>query len=107
MAKYFLQHCGLIIYHFNYILLLILDLGWFFICFYSVYIHVYGIDVDCYCRLTDKQTHAMNMGSYNYLGFAQTTGPCADDAEHVTLTQGTGVCSSRHELGNKTCSSII
>lgn len=41
----------------------------------------------------------MNMGSYNYLGFAQTAGPCADDAEHVTLTQGAGVCSSRHELG--------
>ena len=26
----------------------------------------------------------MNMGSYNYLGFAQPIGPCADDAEIAT-----------------------
>jgi serine palmitoyltransferase len=49
----------------------------------------------------------MNMGSYNYLGFAQTTGPCADDAEHVTLTQGVGVCSSRHELGMRTWKCLL
>ena len=39
------------------------------------------------------------MGSYNYLGFAQPTGACADDAELTTLKSGVSVCSSRHELG--------
>lgn len=62
------------------------------------------------CRLTDRKITAMNMGSYNYLGFAQTSGPCADDAERVTLELGTGSCGSRHELGKFTraiyCASV-
>ena len=51
------------------------------------------------CRLTGKCIRAVNMGSYNYLGFAQPTGACADDAERTTRHMGIGVCSSRHELG--------
>lgn len=51
-------------------------------------------------RFTGKTTRAMNMGSYNYLGFAQPQGPCADDSEKVTRKYGVGVCSSRHEIGN-------
>ena len=51
------------------------------------------------CRLTGKCIRAVNMGSYNYLGFAQPTGACADDAERTTRHMGVGVCSSRHELG--------
>jgi len=39
------------------------------------------------------------MGSYNYLGFAQAAGACADDAEQTTWKSGVAVCSSRHELG--------
>jgi len=50
-------------------------------------------------RLTNKSYQAMNMGSYNYLGFAESYGPCADDSERVTMSHGVGVCSSRHELG--------
>jgi len=41
----------------------------------------------------------MNMGSYNYLGFAQTEGLCADAAVEATHKYGCGMCSSRHELG--------
>ena len=52
-------------------------------------------------RLTGKSKRAINMGSYNYLGFAQPTGPCADDAEQTTRQLGVGVSSSRHELGTR------
>jgi len=41
----------------------------------------------------------MNMGSYNYLGFAQNSGKCADAAEQAVNQCGIAVCSSRHELG--------
>jgi len=50
-------------------------------------------------RFTSKTTHAMNMGSYNYLGFAQSSGRCADEAETAVHQHGVSVCSSRHELG--------
>lgn len=47
------------------------------------------------------------MGSYNYLGFAENNGKCADEAEVATKKYGVGVCSSRHEIGkvivNKLC----
>lgn len=41
----------------------------------------------------------INMGSYNYLGFAENTGFCADAAAEVTLKYGVGVCSTRQEMG--------
>jgi len=50
-------------------------------------------------RLSKKSTRAMNMGSYNYLGFAQNSGECADKAERAVHRCGLDVCSSRHELG--------
>ena len=39
------------------------------------------------------------MGSYNYLGFAENTGPCADAAAEVTMKYGVGVASTRQEIG--------
>ena len=51
------------------------------------------------CRHTGRNIHAVNMGSYNYLGFANTSGPCADEAAKATCNYGLGTCSSRHELG--------
>ena len=50
-------------------------------------------------RMTNKTIHALNMGSYNYLGFAQNSGECADQAERAVHDRGLGVCSSRHEIG--------
>ena len=41
----------------------------------------------------------MNFGSYNYLGFAQTTGPCVDQVEVSTVEYGVGTCGSRQEMG--------
>lgn len=51
------------------------------------------------CRHTGRAIHAVNMGSYNYLGFASTTGPCADASAEAVYKYGLGTCSSRHELG--------
>ncbi|KAF4083696.1 hypothetical protein AMELA_G00119660 [Ameiurus melas] len=42
----------------------------------------------------------INMGSYNYLGFAVNKGSCADAAADVTLKHGVGVSSTRQEMGN-------
>uniref|UniRef100_A0A3Q4GT80 Serine palmitoyltransferase, long chain base subunit 2a n=1 Tax=Neolamprologus brichardi TaxID=32507 RepID=A0A3Q4GT80_NEOBR len=42
----------------------------------------------------------INLGSYNYLGFAENTGPCADSAAEVTMKYGVGVASTRQEIGN-------
>ncbi|XP_049446092.1 serine palmitoyltransferase 2b [Epinephelus fuscoguttatus] len=42
----------------------------------------------------------INMGSYNYLGFAENTGACADAAVEATEKYGAGVGSTRCEIGN-------
>lgn len=41
-----------------------------------------------------------NMGSYNYLGFAENTGACAEAAIEATHKYGVGVSSTRSEMGN-------
>ncbi len=50
-------------------------------------------------RLTGDSTRCLNLGSYNYLGFAETTGPCADAAINAIHEYGAGNCSPRRELG--------
>ncbi|XP_067223559.1 serine palmitoyltransferase 2 isoform X2 [Chanodichthys erythropterus] len=42
----------------------------------------------------------INLGSYNYLGFAENTGSCATAAGDVTVRYGVGVASTRQEMGN-------
>ncbi|ELK01093.1 Serine palmitoyltransferase 2 [Pteropus alecto] len=42
----------------------------------------------------------INMGSYNYLGFARNTGSCQEAAARVLKEYGVGVCSTRQEIGN-------
>lgn len=39
------------------------------------------------------------MGSYNYLGFAENVGACADAAVESTQKYGVGVSSTRCEMG--------
>lgn len=41
----------------------------------------------------------INLGSYNYLGFAENTGSCATAAGDVTVKFGVGVASTRQEMG--------
>ena len=50
-------------------------------------------------RQTGDTTKALNLGSYNYLGFAENVGPCAQAAEQAVHKFGLGGCSSRHEYG--------
>ncbi|SAM05675.1 hypothetical protein [Absidia glauca] len=51
-------------------------------------------------RLTGKVTENLNFASYNYLGFAQSTGPCADAVEQSTLANGIASPSPRAEAGS-------
>jgi serine palmitoyltransferase len=48
---------------------------------------------------TGTYTETLNMSSYNYLGFAQSEGPCADMAEEVVRKYGMATCSSRADAG--------
>ena len=53
----------------------------------------------CSSRKTGDTTTALNLGSYNYLGFAENVGPCAEAAEKSVQKFGLAGCSSRHEYG--------
>jgi len=44
-------------------------------------------------------TRCLNLSSYNYLGFAESTGPCADAAFEATHNYGAGCLSVRRDLG--------
>ncbi|TMW54816.1 hypothetical protein DOY81_000049 [Sarcophaga bullata] len=57
--------------------------------------HDYGWSFE----FTGTETKCLNLGSYNYLGFADNKGPCADDAEKITKEFGLALCSPRVELG--------
>nr|POE85075.1 serine palmitoyltransferase 2 [Quercus suber] len=50
-------------------------------------------------KLTGTTTQALNMSSYNYLGFAQSEGECADAAELSIRKYGISFCSSRGDVG--------
>ncbi|GMR60144.1 hypothetical protein PMAYCL1PPCAC_30339, partial [Pristionchus mayeri] len=67
----------------------------------------YSKDYNWSFEYPGTQTEVINTGSYNYLGFAQTTGPCADaaadsiDREGITTcgqASQTGLPSSQHRL---------
>uniref|UniRef100_A0A915DJB7 serine C-palmitoyltransferase n=1 Tax=Ditylenchus dipsaci TaxID=166011 RepID=A0A915DJB7_9BILA len=47
----------------------------------------------------DTQTEVINVGSYNYLGFAEHDGPCSKSAAAVIDEQGLSVCTTIHEQG--------
>lgn len=49
--------------------------------------------------LTGKTKTALNLSSYNYLGFAQSEGPCADAVEDAIRRLGISCNSSRTETG--------
>jgi len=51
-------------------------------------------------KLTEEKKRVINIGSYNYLGFAQTEGPCFDAAKRTIEELGCGVGSSRTEIGH-------
>ena len=51
-------------------------------------------------RSTGKTNKCTNMGSYNYLGFAENKGLCAEDAIRTVHERGVSLPSTRRELGN-------
>lgn len=51
-------------------------------------------------RFTGTETKCLNLGSYNYLGFAENQGKCAEAVEKSIHDYGLSLCSTRHELGN-------
>lgn len=51
------------------------------------------------CRFTGTETTCLNLGSYNYLGFASNTGPCAENSIQSIHDYGLATCSTRSELG--------
>ena len=50
-------------------------------------------------KLTGTTTETLNMSSYNYLGFAQSEGECADAAEQSIKKYGISYCSPRADIG--------
>lgn len=50
-------------------------------------------------QYTGTYTETLNMSSYNYLGFAQSEGPCADAVEECVRTYGVTVSSPRGDAG--------
>jgi serine palmitoyltransferase len=50
-------------------------------------------------KMTGTTTETLNMSSYNYLGFAQSEGPCADAAEAVIRKYGVSMASPRSDSG--------
>lgn len=50
-------------------------------------------------RYTGTYTETLNMSSYNYLGFAQSDGPCADAVEECVRRYGVTSASPRADAG--------
>ncbi|KAI9275500.1 pyridoxal phosphate-dependent transferase [Phascolomyces articulosus] len=51
-------------------------------------------------QLTGQISECLNFASYNYLGFAQKTGPCAEAVEQATMERGLVSGSPRAEAGS-------
>ncbi|KAL9640010.1 MAG: hypothetical protein Q9164_000545 [Protoblastenia rupestris] len=56
-------------------------------------------DFNLHFKLTGTTTETLNMSSYNYLGFAQSEGPCADFVEEQVKKYGMTVASPRGDVG--------
>ncbi|CAF2829932.1 unnamed protein product [Rotaria sp. Silwood2] len=55
-------------------------------------------------RLSDDYNwtySAINLGSYNYLGFAERTGSCATDAINTIKSHAIAICSTNAEIGTQ------
>ncbi|RVX65929.1 hypothetical protein B0A52_10236 [Exophiala mesophila] len=68
-------------------------------------------DGNYHFTFTGNTTETLNMSSYNYLGFAQSEGPCADAAEETIRKYGLSMSSSRGDVGTSEltveCESLI
>ncbi|KAL6721605.1 serine palmitoyltransferase component [Lecanora helva] len=56
-------------------------------------------DHNYHFKFTGTTTETLNMSSYNYLGFAQSEGPCADAVEENVKKYGLTMASPRGDVG--------
>jgi serine palmitoyltransferase len=56
-------------------------------------------DFNEHFQFTGTYTETLNMSSYNYLGFAQSEGPCADAVEEAIKKYGVSAASPRADVG--------
>lgn len=56
-------------------------------------------DYNASFQYTGARKETLNMSSYNYLGFAQSEGPCADATEATVKKSGIGMSSPRADAG--------
>jgi serine palmitoyltransferase len=56
-------------------------------------------DFNKHYQFTGTYTETLNMSSYNYLGFAQSEGPCADAVEDTIKKYGISAASPRADAG--------
>lgn len=56
-------------------------------------------DFNATYNFTGNNTETLNMSSYNYLGFAQSEGPCANAVEECVRKYGLSFCSPRGDVG--------
>lgn len=56
-------------------------------------------DYNLHFKHTGTTTETLNMSSYNYLGFAQSEGPCADAVEETLKKYGVSLASTRTDAG--------
>jgi serine palmitoyltransferase len=56
-------------------------------------------DYNEHFQFTGTYTETLNMSSYNYLGFAQSEGPCADAVEETIRKYGISAVSPRQDVG--------
>lgn len=56
-------------------------------------------DHNLHFKQTGTYTETLNVSSYNYLGFAQSEGPCADYAEEILRKYGLSGCGTRADAG--------
>lgn len=82
-------------------------------CFNRPICSVPGATIDLLERKTDdynwsfyytgKKINTLNMGSYNYLGYAENDGPCSKAAIKSIEDIGVATISTRQELGTNKC----
>lgn len=58
-------------------------------------------DQNRHFQFTGTTTETLNMSSYNYLGFAQSEGPCADAVEETIRKYGISSVGTRSEAGTQ------
>lgn len=78
-------------------------------CFNRPICGVPGAEIELVDRKTDDfnwsfyntgtTSKCLNMGSYNYLGFAENQGKCTDSVKETIRTNSIATCSPRQELG--------